>query len=135
MKGSQTALAMCSEVQCLSDADMEKSKKGQRVEALYRDAAQSYQEAGRHQAAAEALGRAAIHLEGIEPEVSWLSSGWEALPYHLTLCSIRVYISLTRRLCCMQASSQLYMDAIDILADQEEGKEGLSGDLFRQAIG
>ena len=126
---------MCSEVQCLLDADMEKSKKGQRVEALYRDAAQSYQEAGRHQAAAEALGRAAIHLEGIEPEVSWLSSGWEALPYHLTLCSIRVYISLTRRLCCMQASSQLYMDAIDILADQEEGKEGLSGDLFRQAIG
>ena len=35
----------------------------------------------------------------------------------------------------MQASSQLYMDAIDILADQDEGKEGLSGDLFRQAIG
>ena len=34
-----------------------------------------------------------------------------------------------------QASSQLYMDAIDILADQDEGKEALSGDLFRQAIG
>ena len=80
-EGSQTAPAMCSEVQCLLDADMEKSKKGQRVEALYRDAAQSYHEAGRHQAAAEALGRAAIHSEGIEPEVSWLSSGWQALPY------------------------------------------------------
>ena len=35
----------------------------------------------------------------------------------------------------VQASSQLYMDAIDILADQDDGKEGLSGDLFRQAIG
>ena len=35
----------------------------------------------------------------------------------------------------MQASSQLYTDAIDILADQDEGKEGLSGDLFRQTIG
>ena len=42
------------------------------MEALYRDAALSFQEAGRHQAAAEALGRAAVHLEGIEPEVSSL---------------------------------------------------------------
>lgn len=46
--------------------------RGTRVEALYRDAALSFQEAGRHQAAAEALGRAAVHLEGIEPEVSSL---------------------------------------------------------------
>lgn len=59
----------------LSNADMEKEwSRGQqskrtRVEALYRDAALSYQEAGRHQAAAEALGRAAVYLEGIEPEV------------------------------------------------------------------
>ena len=59
----------------LSNADMEKEwSKGQqskrtRVEAMYRDAALSYQEAGRHQAAAEALGRAAVYLEGIEPEV------------------------------------------------------------------
>jgi len=57
-------------------ADMEKewsktqSSKRMRVEALYRDAALSYQEAGRHQAAAEALGRAAGYLEGIEPEVA-----------------------------------------------------------------
>jgi hypothetical protein len=56
---------------------MEKERsKGQhskrtRVEALYRDAALSYQEAGRHQAAAEALGRAAVYLEGIEPEVQF----------------------------------------------------------------
>lgn len=35
----------------------------------------------------------------------------------------------------MQASSQLYIDAIDILADQDEGKQALSGDIFRQAIG
>ena len=35
----------------------------------------------------------------------------------------------------MQAASQLYMDAIEILADQDEGKEALSGDLFRQAVG
>ena len=64
-------------------ADMEKewnkaqhSSKGRgtRVEALYRDAALSFQEAGRHQAAAEALGRAAVHLEGIEPEVDSVSS-------------------------------------------------------------
>ena len=61
--------------------------------------------------------------------------GWQALPYRLTLCSIRVSVPLTPELYCMQAASQLYMDAIDILADQEEGKEGLSGDLFRQAIG
>ncbi|CAL5222070.1 g4371 [Coccomyxa viridis] len=83
-----------------SKAQQSSKGKGTRVEALYRDAALSFQEAGRHQAAAEALGRAAVHLEGIEPE----------------------------------ASSQLYMDAINILADQDEGKEALSGDLFRQAI-
>ena len=56
-------------------ADMEKEGRKAhkcmdgRVEALYRDAAQSYQEAGRHQAAAEALGRAAVYLEGIDPQV------------------------------------------------------------------
>ena len=53
------------------------------------------------------------------------------LPHH-----VRGWASLVEMSCtAMQASSQLYMDAINILADQDEGKEALSGDLFRQAIG
>ena len=56
----------------------------------------------------------------------------QAIPHH-----VRPPVQLVIQVSCIavQASSQLYMDAIDILADQEEGKEGLSGDLFRQAIG
>lgn len=57
-----------------SKAQQSSKGKGTRVEALYRDAALSFQEAGRHQAAAEALGRAAVHLEGIEPEVEQVLS-------------------------------------------------------------
>lgn len=50
--------------------------------------------------------------------------------------SVRRWASLINVSCtAMQVSSQLYMDAINILADQDEGKEALSGDLFRQAIG
>lgn len=49
---------------------------------------------------------------------------------------VRSWAGLAQLACIdMQASSQLYMDAINTLADQDEGKEGLSGDLFRQAIG
>ena len=58
-----------------SKAQQSSKGRGTRVEALYRDAALSFQEAGRHQAAAEALGRAAVHLEGIEPEVTTFLSG------------------------------------------------------------
>ncbi|BDA50046.1 probable gamma-soluble NSF attachment protein [Coccomyxa sp. Obi] len=80
-------------------ADMAKESGGMDVEVLYRDAARAYLEAGRTQAAAEALARAARHLEGLDPK----------------------------------AASQLYMDAVETLED--DGKEGLAGDLFRQAIG
>ena len=53
------------------------------------------------------------------------------LSYHARNWTVLAHLSCID----MQASSQLYMDAINILADQDEGKEGLSGDLFRQAIG
>lgn len=47
---------------------------GSDVEALYRDAARGYMEAGRTTAAAEALARAALHLEGIDAKV--LTETW-----------------------------------------------------------
>ena len=52
---------------------MEKMGGGMDVEVLYRDAARAYMEAGRTQSAAEALARAALHLEGLDPKASlWL---------------------------------------------------------------
>lgn len=55
-------------------ADMAKQGKqsGPAVEALYRDAARAYMEAGKTQAAAEALARAAQHLEGLDAKVCML---------------------------------------------------------------
>ncbi len=49
---------------------MAKMVGGLDVEVLYRDAARAYMEAGRTQAAAEALARAALHLEGLDPKAS-----------------------------------------------------------------
>ncbi len=51
-------------------ADMAKESGGMDFEVLYQDAARAYLEAGRTQAAAEALARAARHLEGLDPKAS-----------------------------------------------------------------
>lgn len=49
-------------------ADMAKQSGGLNVEVLYRDASRAYLEAGRTQTAAEALARAALHLESLDPK-------------------------------------------------------------------
>lgn len=110
------------------------------VEVLYRDAARAYLEAGRTQAAAEALARAARHLEGLDPKASNDASLGHPVAASMHTSAAKKYYTYTYTTllaqlveCCAQASSQLYMDAVEALED--DGKEGLAGDLFRQAIG
>ena len=112
-------------------ADM--AKQGERsgegvVEALYRDAARAYLEAGRTQAAAEALARAAQHLEGLDPKVAAARRSATVMSLvRMSWTTWRFFAAIK------QASSQLYLDAVDAL--EEDGKEGTAGDLYRHAIG
>lgn len=115
--------------------------------ARHRDAARAYLEAGRTQAAAEALARAAQHLEGLDPKVGIvlflharthtpakarpLFIRYPGGPTHAT--SLWADDSCDAVCGPAQASSQLYLDAVDAL--EEDGKESMAADLYRQAIG
>jgi tetratricopeptide (TPR) repeat protein len=78
-------------------ADMAKQCRsgGLDVEALYRDAASGYMEAGRTTAAAEALARAALHLEGLDAKV------YSTCSRNAALSATAVITCACGKLCCV----------------------------------
>lgn len=55
--------------------------------------------------------------------------------YYQVTCSPSCLMNTCLVAAYLQAASQLYKDAVDIVEEEEDGKQGLASDLFRQAIG